>query len=308
MDLTALGRELREGVFSTLGLPAGGNVGTTLFELAGELIVAALLLLVFVVSYRLLRSALGFLVRRFRLSGGVARPLAVALRYMMTLLVTLAVLSQLGVSAELTARIARAAVMAFTYYLGWLVGLKVLTRSLSRYHLDPSIVQLLQNVSSVVVGAFGFASVLSQFGVNVVSLITGLGVVGIAVGFAAQDTLANFIAGTTLLLERPFRIGDWVQIGSQIGRVEEITLRNTRLVTRDNIYTSVPNANVSTSEIINYTAGGPLCLTVRLGIAPRSAARAPCCYRFWNATPAPCRTPHLPYGSTNSPTRRLICC
>ena len=99
------------------------------------------------------------------------------------------------------------------------------------------------------------------------SLVTGLGVVGIAVGFAAQDTLGNFIAGTTLLVERPFRIGDWVQVNEQVGKVREITLRNTRLVTRDNVYTSIPNSAVASSEILNFSAGGPLRLTVELGIA-----------------------------------------
>lgn len=271
-----LGRELRESLLSTLGLLDLSREGAaaTLARLASKLLVSALLLLIFAAGYILLRSALRFLIRRFRLSLEVSRPLTVALRYMLTLLATLALLSQLGVSAELSGYIARAAVMAFLYYLGWLVGLKLLTRALSRYRLDPSLVQLLRNVASVMIVAFGFASVLAQFGVNVVSLITGLGVVGIAVGFAAQDTLANFIAGTTLLLERPFRIGDWVQINGQIGRVQEITLRNTRLVTRDNVYTSIPNASVSSSEIINYTAGGPLRLNVELGIAYGASVKA----------------------------------
>ena len=226
-----------------------------------------MLILIFVGVYRLLRTALHFLVRRLRLSREVSRPLASALRYVVLLFALLAILSQWGVPASLTGHIARAAVMAFLYYLGWLIGLRAITHALSRYQLDPSIVQLLRNVISVVFVALGSASILSQFGVNVLSLITGLGVVGIAVGFAAQDTLGNFVAGTTLLIERPFRIGDWVQVNEQVGKVREITLRNTRLVTRDNIYTSIPNSAVASSEILNYSAGGPLRLTVELGIA-----------------------------------------
>ena len=204
----------------------------------------------------------------------MSRPLAAALRYVVVLFALLAILSQWGVPANLTGHIARAAAMAFLYYLGWLVGLRAITHALARYELDPSIVQLLRNVISVVFAALGGASILSQFGVNVLSLVTGLGVVGIAVGFAAQDTLGNFIAGTTLLVERPFRIGDWVQVNEQVGKVREITLRNTRLVTRDNVYTSIPNSAVASSEILNFSAGGPLRLKVELGIAYGASVEA----------------------------------
>ena len=254
--------------------PSEASTAKLLANIASELLASTLLILIFVGVYRLLRAALHFLVRRLRLSREVSRPLASALRYVVLLFALLAILSQWGVPASLTGHIARAAVMAFLYYLGWLIGLRAITHALSRYQLDPSIVQLLRNVISVVFVALGSASILSQFGVNVLSLITGLGVVGIAVGFAAQDTLGNFVAGTTLLIERPFRIGDWVQVNEQVGKVREITLRNTRLVTRDNIYTSIPNSAVASSEILNYSAGGPLRLTVELGIAYRESVAA----------------------------------
>lgn len=264
-----LWNELKNSLLSTLGVLRPSEASTTkvLANIAGELIASALLILIFVGVYRLLRTALHFLVRRFRLNLEVSRPLASALRYVVILFALLAILSQWGVPATLTGHIARAAVVAFLYYLGWLIGLRAITHALSRYQLDPSIVQLLRNITSVVFVGLGSASILSQFGVNVLSLITGLGVVGIAVGFAAQDTLGNFVAGTTLLIERPFRIGDWVQVNGQLGKVREITLRNTRLVTRDNVHTSIPNSKVASSEILNYTAGGPLRLTVELGIA-----------------------------------------
>ena len=264
-----LWNDLRNSLLSTFGIlkPDETNTAEFFATFASEMLASALLLLLFVGVYRLLRAALRFLVRRFRLGREVSRPLAAALRYVVVLFALLAILSQWGVPANLTGHIARAAAMAFLYYLGWLVGLRAITHALARYELDPSIVQLLRNVISVVFAALGGASILSQFGVNVLSLVTGLGVVGIAVGFAAQDTLGNFIAGTTLLVERPFRIGDWVQVNEQVGKVREITLRNTRLVTRDNVYTSIPNSAVASSEILNFSAGGPLRLKVELGIA-----------------------------------------
>ena len=271
-----LWNDLRNSLLSTLGILKPDETSTAKFfaTFASEVLASALLLLLFVGVYRLLRAALRFLVRRFRLGREVSRPLAAALRYVVVLFALLAILSQWGVPASLTGHIARAAVMAFLYYLGWLIGLRAITHALARYELDPSIVQLLRNVISVVFAALGGASILAQFGVNVLSLVTGLGVVGIAVGFAAQDTLGNFIAGTTLLVERPFRIGDWVQVNEQVGKVREITLRNTRLVTRDNIYTSIPNSAVASSEILNFSAGGPLRLKVELGIAYGASVEA----------------------------------
>ena len=271
-----LWNDLRNSLLSTFGILKPEETSTAKFfaTFASEVLASALLLLLFIGVYRLLRAALRFVVRRFRLGREVSRPLAAALRYVVVLFALLAILSQWGVPAGLIGHIARAAVMAFLYYLGWLIGLRAITHALARYELDPSIVQLLRNVISVVFAALGGASILAQFGVNVLSLVTGLGVVGIAVGFAAQDTLGNFIAGTTLLVERPFRIGDWVQVNEQVGKVREITLRNTCLVTRDNIYTSIPNSAVASSEILNFSAGGPLRLKVELGIAYGASVEA----------------------------------
>jgi len=91
--------------------------------------------------------------------------------------------------------------------------------------------------------------------------------VGIAVGFAAQSTLSNFIAGITLLIERPFRIGDWVNINGQDGKVVKIALRTTWLRTRDNIFAMIPNDSVASSDIINFSAEGITRLNLSVGIA-----------------------------------------
>ena len=66
-------------------------------------------------------------------------------------------------------------------------------------------------------------------------MVAGLGIAGLAVGFAAQSTLANFIAGITILLEQSFQVGDWVNINGNEGRVVVIALRTTHVLTRDNI-------------------------------------------------------------------------
>ena len=252
----------REGVDLTAGVA----------DLLSRLIVSLLIAAIFWLVYRLLRRALNLVLRHSRLPQDIARPLTAALRYTVLLLGTLAILSRFGLSDTFLRTTGLAATFAFLFYLGWIVVNLLLSQTARSSGLDRSLEQLLRNVLAVVVGAVAFVTILDLYSVDVLGVITALGVVGIAVGFAAQDTLSNFIAGMTLLIERPFSIGDWVELNGQTGRVELITLRTTRMVTRDNIVTSIPNATVASSDIVNLSAGGPLRVAVAVGIAYKESA------------------------------------
>lgn len=243
-------------------------------DLLTKIIVSVIIVAAVLVLYRFIRRLLRLVLERFKLPEDISVPIITALRYTAMLIATLGVLTQFGVRGELLGNVGVAAILAFGFYLAWLVSSKLLGRALQTRGLDRSLEQLVRNVLAVVLITFGMTTVLSQFGVNVLSVITTLGVVGIAVGFAAQETLSNFIAGITLLVERPFRIGDWVEINGQTGRVEEITLRTTRLVTRSNITVSIPNASVASSDITNLSAGGPLRVETAVGIAYKESAKA----------------------------------
>lgn len=109
--------------------------------------------------------------------------------------------------------------------------------------------------------------VLSQLGINLSALIAGLGIAGLAVGFAAKDSLENFISGVTILLDRPFRLGDWITVGEYSGRVTNITLRSTRLRTLNQETVVFPSVHMVSSPIVNHTAGSPLRVDVPFGIA-----------------------------------------
>lgn len=266
--------ELRDSLVETFGLfDAETTTAGVLTDVLNRILVSALLVLLFIGVYIALRAGLRFILKRTNLSSSITGPITVALRYMVTVLAALAVMSQFGVPNQFPVYTARAAVVAFLFYLAWIILQKILSNVSGRYSLDSSILQLLRNVVSVALVAFGVAAVLSQFQVNIVAAVGALGIAGIAVGFAAQDTLSNFISGVTLLLERPFRIGDWVEINGQVGKVKEITLRNTLLVTRDNIITHIPNASVGTSDIINFSAGGPLRINMPIGIAYKESTK-----------------------------------
>lgn len=95
--------------------------------------------------------------------------------------------------------------------------------------------------------------VLSQFGVQMASLLVVLSTAGLAIGLALQGTLSNVAAGVMLLLFRPFKIGDYVQVAGHGGTVKAITLFVTELATPDNVHIVVPNAQVWGASVVNYS-------------------------------------------------------
>jgi small conductance mechanosensitive channel len=115
--------------------------------------------------------------------------------------------------------------------------------------------------------AFGLMFSLDNLGLNVTSVIAGLGIAGVALGFAAKDTLANLIAGVTILWDRPFRVGDRIEVEGSVGVVRKITLRTTRLDTARNEVVIFPNEKMVTEKIINHTMRPSLRVDVPFGIA-----------------------------------------
>ncbi|WP_166265705.1 mechanosensitive ion channel family protein [Marinobacter caseinilyticus] len=239
----------------------------------GQLVVSALLLAFFGLLYLCLNKTVLLATRRLQSAHIGPGHLQTGLRYLFLLFTTLAIMAQYDVPDTVLKATARAGFVALGFYLAWLACSKILKEGLNRYQIDKSIGQLLKNMLSVLMTVFAAVMVLSQFGFDVFSIIAGLGIVGIAVGFAAQSTLSNFIAGVTLLIERPFRIGDWVKINDQEGKVIKIALRTTWLRTRDNIFTMIPNDSVASSDIVNYSAEGPIRVRLPLGIAYKESAR-----------------------------------
>jgi len=83
-------------------------------------------------------------------------------------------------------------------------------------------------------------------------LIAGMGIMGMAVSFAAQDTLANFISGIFILFDGPFIVRDRIKVGDLLGEVVEIGIRTTRIKTLDDLVITIPNSTITSTEIINY--------------------------------------------------------
>ena len=98
--------------------------------------------------------------------------------------------------------------------------------------------------------------VLGQFGVQTASIIAAIGAIGLAIGLALQGTLQNIAAGIMLLALRPFRIGEYVEVGAIAGTIEEIGLFATRLRTADGVYVLAPNSTLWNQPVRNFTRNG----------------------------------------------------
>ena len=143
-----------------------------------------------------------------------------------------------------------------------IIFLEYLERNLAKRTqtaIDNIVIDLLNKFSGAIVYATAAVIALDVLGVNVMPFIAGAGVMGVAVGFAAKDTLSNLIAGILLIIDRPFEIGDRIEVWSapagtaSWGDVIDIGLRATRIKTTDNIVVIIPNNEIMTRDIVNYT-------------------------------------------------------
>jgi MscS family membrane protein len=124
--------------------------------------------------------------------------------------------------------------------------------------LEP-VITLLSRLARLVAVVFGLIILLGHFGINVTGFAAALGIGGLALSLAAQDTLADAISGFIILLDRPFRVGDRIEIQGvgTWGDVTEIGIRTTRIRTRDNRMVIVPNSIIGKNQVINYTFPDP---------------------------------------------------
>ena len=162
-----------------------------------------------------------------------------------------------------------AAVLTLFLFWGLYLGTKgILIRVLKRAHFDETLIKILvQNVYRMAILIFGIIMALSQLGINVIAALTGFGIAGIAIGFAAKDVLSNILAGFMIFWDKPFRVGQWISVAGQYGKVNDITLRTTRIKTRNNTYVVIPNQKVIDEVLVNHSRKGKTRLDAEIGIA-----------------------------------------
>lgn len=123
----------------------------------------------------------------------------------------------------------------------------------TRSKIDDQIVDLGHKVSTVVIMIFALLFILDEWGIDVTSLLAGLGIAGIAIGFAVKDSLANIFGGISLILDKAIRVGDFVKLDSgESGEIVDVGLRSTRMRTWDNELIIIPNGVLAVSKIQNW--------------------------------------------------------
>ncbi len=137
--------------------------------------------------------------------------------------------------------------------------------------VDDVIFDLLNRFAGVIIYVVAIIIALDLVGINVMPFIAGAGILGIAIGFAAKDTLSNLIAGILLIIDRPFEVGDRIEVwtaptGSATwGDIIDIGIRATKIKTTDNIVIIIPNNEIMKRDIINYTIVSAM-IRVRINI------------------------------------------
>jgi small-conductance mechanosensitive channel len=161
-------------------------------------------------------------------------------------------------------------VVAFVvvYVLGRYFATRAVKGSLERRGFDDTLVGLATSVTVAVVAvvAVALAATVAGFGVVLAAFATLAGALALAVGFAAQDLIANFVAGVFIIQDEPFRVGDWIEWDGNEGVVREISLRVTKLDTFDNELVTVPNSALANAAVVNNVANDQRRVSVDFGI------------------------------------------
>lgn len=144
---------------------------------------------------------------------------------------------------------------------------KLVRRGLERRKVKLQVVQLVSRITfwSAVVMITTIA--LSTVGINLSAFLASLGIIGFTIGFALQDVSKNFVAGLLLLISQPFQLGDAIQVGGYTGVVQSIELRATELKTIDGRQVLIPNADVFSSPLTNFTRNRLRRVEIKCGVS-----------------------------------------
>jgi small-conductance mechanosensitive channel len=147
---------------------------------------------------------------------------------------------------------------------------RAFSRTKDRKIVQTGMLSLLHNVMKVIVVALTVYFLFLAWRIDVTAWLASAGIVGLALSFAAKDTLANLFAGVSIVMDAPYKTGDFIILDSgERGVVTDIGLRSTRILTRDDVEITVPNGIIGNGKIINE-AGGPTAqhrIRVAVGVA-----------------------------------------
>jgi small conductance mechanosensitive channel len=152
----------------------------------------------------------------------------------------------------------------------WLIGIakKLIAKAFIKKDVEISLQKFMLNVITWALNILLFIIVVTQLGVQTSAFVAMIGAAGLAIGLALQGSLANFAGGILILLLKPFKVGDYIEVKSgESGTVQEIDIFHTRLITPQNQMVVIPNGDVSNNSITNYTHLGTRRTWFNIGVS-----------------------------------------
>lgn len=245
------------------------------YPFVGALLIAAIFYVLAFVIRSVLVRAIGHLVRNTqttlddRVLLGIKKPLFnVVFLFGLTLAVRAA---KLPVGGEWVVKILLSLIVIILIRTTFFLSSELLDALANNHHrfnaIEERTIPLLDIVAKLLILLIGSYCLLMIWGINPVGWLASAGIVGLAVGFAAQDTLANLFSGFFVLIDSPYKIGDYVNLDSgERGMVTQIGMRSTRLLTRDDVEITVPNSVMGNAKIINESGGPYEKMRVRIAV------------------------------------------
>lgn len=154
--------------------------------------------------------------------------------------------------AKLPTIILAVVLVVLGYFLAKLAK-KLVVKAMKARNVDPSVYNFIKRIVSVGINFIFIMTALSMF-INVGSLIAAVGAAGVTAGLGLQATVAQFASGIQILMNRPFKTGDFVELNGVSGSVADIRFMHTVIITPDNKRITIPNSHITSNHIINYSA------------------------------------------------------
>jgi small conductance mechanosensitive channel len=153
------------------------------------------------------------------------------------------------------------------FWLFYRLVRRLILGSMARAHVDNSIRDMLGALLRWSIMGFALVIACDQIGIQIAALLTGVSIIGLAIGFAAQETLANFIAGVVIFWDKPFKVGDWIVIDAMFGKVLRVSFRSTRMLNLNGETIVMPNTYMLANRVANHSTHPVIRVEIPISIA-----------------------------------------